>query len=46
MCRLAIRDGIPAELGRAVADHLRADLVEDALRQAVALRGELPGKVV
>jgi len=33
-------------LGRQVADHLRADLVEDALKQAVALRGVLPNKVV
>ena len=33
-------------LGRTAADHLRADLVEDALRQAVALRGHLPGKVI
>ena len=43
----AIRDGHTRRvLGRAVADHLRADLVEDALRQAVALRGELPGTVI
>lgn len=33
-------------LGRIVADHMRADLVEEALRQAVALRGSLPGKVI
>jgi len=33
-------------LGRQVADHLRADLVEDTLRQAVALRGGLPKKVI
>ncbi|WP_415123376.1 IS3 family transposase [Micropruina sp.] len=43
----AVRDGHTRRvLGRVIADHLRADLVEDALRQAVALRGELPGKVI
>lgn len=43
----AIRDGHTRRvLGRSIANHLRADLVEDALRQAVALRGHLPGKVI
>jgi len=42
-----VRDGHTRRVpGRSVADHLRADLVEDALRQAVALRGHLPAKVV
>ncbi|MFT4295818.1 MAG: IS3 family transposase [Micropruina sp.] len=42
-----IRDGhTRGVLGRAIADHLRADLVEDALRQAIALRGELPDTVI
>ena len=33
-------------LGRSVDDNMRAGLVESAMRQAVALRGELPNKVV
>ena len=42
-----VRDGHTRRvLGRTVGDSLHTDLVEDALRQAVALRGTLPGKVV
>ena len=33
-------------IGWAVADHMRTDLVEDALRMAIVLRGERPAKVV
>ena len=33
-------------IGWAICDHMRADLVEDALRMAITLRGELPAKVV
>jgi transposase InsO family protein len=33
-------------IGWAIADHMRTDLVEDALRMAITLRGELPAKVV
>jgi transposase InsO family protein len=32
--------------GWAIADHMRTDLVEDAPKMAIALRGELPVKVV
>jgi len=43
----AVKDGNSRRvLGRTVADNMRADLVEQAPRQAVALRGELPGKVI
>jgi transposase InsO family protein len=43
----AIRDGCSRRVvGWAVEDHLRTDLVEAALRRAVTLRGELPGKVI
>lgn len=42
-----VRDGHTRRvLGRTVGDSLHTDLVEDALRQAVALRGHLPRKVV
>ena len=33
-------------IGWAIADHLRTDLVQDALQMAITLRGELPDKVV
>jgi len=33
-------------IGWAIADHMRTDLVEDALRMAIVLRGERPATVV
>ena len=33
-------------IGWAIAEHMRTDLVEDALQMAITLRGELPEKVV
>ena len=43
----AIRDGCSRRVvGWAIEDHLRTDLVEAALRRAVILRGDLPGKVM
>ncbi len=33
-------------IGWAIAEHMRTDLVEDALKMAITLRGELPDKVV
>lgn len=43
----AVRDGHTRRvLGRSVEDNLKADLVEHTLRQAAALRGQLPGKVI
>jgi putative transposase len=33
-------------IGWAIDEHMRADLVEDALRMAVILRGDLPGTVI
>ena len=33
-------------VGWAIADHMRTDLVEDALKMAITLRGELPARVV
>ncbi len=42
-----VRDGHTRRvLGRVIDKHLRADLVEAALRQAVTLRGQLPNKVI
>jgi len=43
----AIRDGCSRRaIGWQIADHLRADLVQDALTMAVTMRGQLPDKVV
>lgn len=43
----AVRDGCSRRvLGRAIDDHLRADLVDQALTMAVVLRGVLPDKVI
>ena len=43
----AIRDGDSRRvLARIVDDNMRASLVEQTLRQAVTLRGRLPGKVI
>ena len=43
----AVRDGCSRRvIGWAIEDHMRADLVESALRMAVTLRGQLPGKVI
>ena len=43
----AVRDGHTRRvLGRVVDNNMRADLVEAALRQAVALRGDLPERIV
>jgi putative transposase len=33
-------------IGWAIAEHMRADLVEQALQMAITMRGELPAKVV
>jgi transposase InsO family protein len=33
-------------IGWAIDEHMRADLVEEALRMAIILRGELPGQVI
>jgi transposase InsO family protein len=33
-------------IGWAIAEHMRTDLVEDALKMAITLRGELPAEVV
>lgn len=43
----AVRDGCSRRvLGWHIADHLRTDLVENALRMAVTLRGKLPDQIV
>ena len=43
----AVRDGCSRRvLGWSVHDHLRADLVDQALTMAVVLRGSLPDKVI
>ena len=43
----AIRDGCSLRvLGWAIEDHMRADLVEAALRMAATLRGHCPGTVI
>jgi len=43
----AVRDGNTRRvLGRKVDNNMRADLVEETLRQAITLRGTLPDKVV
>jgi putative transposase len=33
-------------IGWAIDEHMRADLVQDALAMAITLRGDLPAKVV
>jgi transposase InsO family protein len=43
----SVRDGHTRRvLGRIVDDNMRADIVEAALRQAIALRGTLPTKII
>jgi transposase InsO family protein len=43
----AVRDGCSRRvLGYALTDHMRAELVRDALQQAVDLRGSLPHQVI
>ncbi|MCL2504180.1 MAG: IS3 family transposase [Coriobacteriia bacterium] len=46
-CSCVVRDGHTRRvLGRAADRHMRAGLAEAALKQAAALRGQLPGKIV
>ena len=33
-------------IGWAIDEHMRTDLVEDALKMAITLRGQLPEKVI
>ena len=43
----AVRDGCSRRvLGWAITDHLRADLVDQALTMAFVLRGQLPAQVI
>jgi putative transposase len=41
-----VRDGCSRVIGRAIDEHMRADLVESALAMAAATRGELAETVI